>query len=189
MLAAPPDDVDGYSIGRLNHYLGYRIKRCGWDTDRVIRVFRRDVAGTSSGGFTPKCELDQRRVASPATADAALHHVVDRPILREAQPLRRLECAERPRRSGGGSAPWGSMFTAPLRFLQLYILRLGFLDGVPGFQVCMFAAFYSFLKKAKMWELERAIPQPDPEAERQPLSPPRTPPGPRHAPRLRPRAA
>ena len=80
--------------------------------------------------------------------------------------------------------------TCPLRFLQLYILRLGFLDGVPGFQVCMFAAFYSFLKKAKMWELERAIPQPDPEAGRQPLNPPRTPPGPRHAPPApRPRAA
>jgi hypothetical protein len=47
----------------------------------------------------------------------------------------------------------------------------------------MFAAFYSFLKKAKMWELERAIPQPDPEAERQPVSPPRKPPA------SRPRAA
>ena len=55
---------------------------------------------------------------------------------------------------------------APLRFLQLYFLRLGFLDGIPGLQVCMFTAFYSFLKQAKLWEMRNAIPQPDPEAER-----------------------
>jgi hypothetical protein len=54
---------------------------------------------------------------------------------------------------------------APLRFLQLYFLRLGFLDGVPGFQVCMHTAYYAFLKQAKLWELHYALPQPDPEAE------------------------
>ena len=56
------------------------------------------------------------------------------------------------------------VFCLPWRFLQLYLLRLGFLDGVPGFQICMFTAFYSFLKKAKLWELRHAHPQPDPEA-------------------------
>jgi hypothetical protein len=54
----------------------------------------------------------------------------------------------------------------PLRFLQLYFLRLGFLDGVPGFQICMYTAFYTFVKQAKLWEKYNAIPQPDPEAER-----------------------
>jgi hypothetical protein len=54
---------------------------------------------------------------------------------------------------------------APLRFLQLYFLRLGFLDGMPGFQVCVHTAYYSFLKQAKLWEMHYAVPQPDPEAE------------------------
>ena len=55
---------------------------------------------------------------------------------------------------------------APLRFLQLYFFRLGFLDGIPGFQICMHTAYYAFLKQAKLWELHNAIAQPDPEAER-----------------------
>ncbi len=55
---------------------------------------------------------------------------------------------------------------APLRFLQLYFLRLGFLDGVAGFQICMHTAYYAFLKQAKLWELHYALQQPDPEAER-----------------------
>jgi hypothetical protein len=52
---------------------------------------------------------------------------------------------------------------APLRFIQLYFLRLGFLDGIPGLQVCTYAAFYSFMKQAKLWEMHYARPQPDPE--------------------------
>jgi hypothetical protein len=50
---------------------------------------------------------------------------------------------------------------APLRFLQLYFFRLGFLDGVPGFQICVHTAYYAFLKQAKLWELHHALPQPD----------------------------
>jgi len=51
-----------------------------------------------------------------------------------------------------------------LRFFQLYILRGGFLDRVPGIQVCMLMTFfYSFAKQARLWEMESAAPQPDPE--------------------------
>jgi hypothetical protein len=57
------------------------------------------------------------------------------------------------------------VFRAPLRFLQLYILRLGFLDGMPGFQICAYTAFYSFMKQARLWELYHAKPQPDPDAQ------------------------
>jgi len=57
-------------------------------------------------------------------------------------------------------------FRGPLRFLQTYFLRLGFLDGVAGVQVCALTGFYSFMKQARLWELQHAVPQPDPEADR-----------------------
>jgi hypothetical protein len=56
------------------------------------------------------------------------------------------------------------VFRAPLRFLQLYFLRLGFLDGIPGLHVCAYTAFYTFMKQARLWELEYARRQPDAEA-------------------------
>jgi len=43
LLASGPRH-DGYWILRANHFLGRRIRRCGWGTDKVIRLFRRDVA-------------------------------------------------------------------------------------------------------------------------------------------------
>ena len=42
----------------------------------------------------------------------------------------------------------------PLRFFHLYVIRRGFLDGVAGFVLCTVMAHYSFLKGAKLWELQ-----------------------------------
>jgi glycosyltransferase involved in cell wall biosynthesis len=162
-LQTPPTHVDGFSIGRLNHYLGYRIKRCGWDTDRVIRLFRRDASRYRPRWVHAEIELVRDRIAELAepmlhyttwTTDAYLNK------LNRYAAWGALNSRDESRTPGILSL----MLSAPMRFLQLYVLRLGFLDGVPGFQVCMFAAFYSFLKKAKSWEMVHAIPQPDPES-------------------------
>jgi len=68
---------------------------------------------------------------------------------------------ERGRRAGF----WGMFLRPPLRFFQLYILRGGFLDGLAGLQMAMLVAFAGFLKQARLWELDQALPQPDPQAE------------------------
>lgn len=49
-----------------------------------------------------------------------------------------------------------------LRFLLIYIVRGGFLDGLAGLQACMLTAFFNtFVKQARLWELQRrAIPAP-----------------------------
>ena len=41
----------------------------------------------------------------------------------------------------------------PLRFIQLYVLRGGFLDGLAGLVICTLMAYYAFLKDAKLWSL------------------------------------
>jgi len=164
VLSAPPAGVDGYSIGRLNHYLGYRIKRSGWGRDRVIRLFRRDASRYSERRVHAEIELEPRRIGR--LTEPMLHYTT----WNTDQYLAKLNryagwSALNSRDESRRTSVLSLFLTAPARFLQLYVLRLGFLDGVAGFQVCMFAAFYSFLKKAKSWEMEHAIQQPDPEAE------------------------
>jgi hypothetical protein len=43
----------------------------------------------------------------------------------------------------------------PLRFLQGYVWRLGFLDGMAGLQVCFLVAYLSYLKQAYLWQLQQ----------------------------------
>jgi hypothetical protein len=43
----------------------------------------------------------------------------------------------------------------PAAFLRNYVLKRGFLDGLPGFIISVMNAHYVFLKFAKLWELQR----------------------------------
>lgn len=42
-----------------------------------------------------------------------------------------------------------------LRFLYMYVLKLGFLDGVPGYHYCKLLSFYEYLITLKIQELRR----------------------------------
>jgi glycosyltransferase involved in cell wall biosynthesis len=163
VLASPPADKDGYWIDRANHYLGYPIRHCGWNSDAVIRLFRR--------GCRYQTRWVHAEVELPAERLGTLKHsMLHYTTWDSDQYLYKLN-----RYAGWGALNMRdksrrpsklAMFTrAPLRFLQLYFLRLGFMDGIPGFQICMHTAYYAFLKQAKLWELHHAIQQPDPEAE------------------------
>ena len=46
------------------------------------------------------------------------------------------------------------IFSPPTNFIINYFIRLGFLDGVHGFVLASFAAHESFVKYAKLWELQ-----------------------------------
>lgn len=164
VLSDPPKQLDGYWIGRENYFLGQRIRHCGWNSDAVLRLFRRDA-----------CRYTKRRVheAMDVAPDRAgrlrcdmLHYPVwnyDRYLAKIAHYTRlgAQDLHDRGRRASLGSM----LFRVPLRFLQLYVLRLGFLDGLAGLQICMLSAVTSFLKQARLWELDHALPQPDPETE------------------------
>ncbi|HEX3997348.1 MAG TPA: glycosyltransferase family 2 protein [Pirellulales bacterium] len=162
VLAREPQELDGYWIGRENYFMGHRIRHCGWDSDAVLRLFRRDP-----------CRYTRRRVheamdVAPERAGRLQNQLIHYPVWNYDRYLAKLahytRLGAQDLRDRGRTATLGSMlFRVPLRFLQLYVLRLGFLDGLAGLQVCMITAFTSFLKQARLWELEHALPQPDPE--------------------------
>jgi len=56
----------------------------------------------------------------------------------------------------GKQASLGRLVTSPLlRFVKFYFLRLGFLDGVPGLAHISIGCFNSFVKYAKLHELNK----------------------------------
>ncbi|MGE0696698.1 MAG: glycosyltransferase family 2 protein [Pirellulales bacterium] len=170
VLASPPEDVDGYWIGRKNHFLGYHIAHCGWNSDDVLRLFRRDVGRYRERWVHAEIELPRqrvRRLKHPFDHFTAWHseqhwHKLNRYATWGALNMRD---------EGQRVTLFSMCFRAPLRFLQLYFLRLGFLDGMPGFHVCAYTAFYVFMKQARLWELAHAIPQPDPDADQSGVAP------------------
>ncbi len=47
----------------------------------------------------------------------------------------------------------------PFQFLKMYVLRLGFLDGMHGLTLCLLSASYVFVKYAKLAERSMAPPR------------------------------
>ncbi len=165
VLAEPEPSADGYWIRRYNHFLGYRIKRCGWNSDKVLRLFRRDKGRYRQRWVHAEIEIDASRTRW------LQHRLLHYTTWNSDQYFAKLNRyatwgALNARDEGKTPGALKLILRGPFRFLQLYILRLGFLDGLPGFQVCMYNSFYAFLKQAKLWEMDHANEQPDPEAGR-----------------------
>lgn len=53
---------------------------------------------------------------------------------------------------GKGRSQWQVFLRLPLTFLKIYVLKLGFLDGYPGFVWAIFSAMYPVVKYAKLNE-------------------------------------
>ena len=165
LLKSPPADKDGYWIARIGHYLGFRVNHCGWNRDDVIRLFRRDRCRYQNRWVHAEVDLPPERTGR--VKHALLHYTTWDSDQYIGKFTRYAGWGALNLRDAGRRPSVLAMLTrAPLRFLQLYFLRLGFLDGVVGFQICVHTAYYAFLKQAKLWELHHALPQPDPEAER-----------------------
>ena len=156
---------DGYHVYRANYFMGHRIRHSGWGRDKVLRLFRRDL-----GRYVGESDHAEVSVASGRVSHlrARLEHFT---YWTYDQYFRKFERytvqGAQNRRAAGKRASFVQMLLAPpLRFLHFYIFRLGFLDGMAGLQVSALTGMSSFVKQIRLWEMDQAIPQPDPESER-----------------------
>jgi len=150
LLAGGPD-AGAYSVPRVNHFMGRRVRHGGWEADRVTRLFRRDQARYQEREVHAEVETAGPipRLHSP------LLHYTFRSFNQYWPKIQRYsDWGASQAFRDGRRAGFGSVLFRPLgRFLKMYFLRLGFLDGTHGLVLCMLAAFSVYLKYAKLWEM------------------------------------
>jgi glycosyltransferase involved in cell wall biosynthesis len=154
------DDIDGFWIRRRNFFLGHEIKHSGFDTSKLFRLLRRDICRYRACRVHEEIEVRLGRDA--VLSEPLLHYTywtLDQYFEKQVK-YTRLMALDR-WDAGRRATPLGMLLTPFLRFFQLYVLRLGFLDGLVGLQICMLQAFFvTFVKQARLWELSHALPQP-----------------------------
>lgn len=145
---------DGYWIYRANYFLGHRVRFSGWQSDRVLRLFRRDCGVYRGGTDHAEIEIASGRVGR---LRRRLLHFSYWTYDEYFQRLQRYTSyqAQVWHAAGRRASAWKLATHLPLRFLQAYILRLGFLDGLVGLQISALTGYYSFLKQARLWQLQR----------------------------------
>jgi len=147
--------ITGLWIPRKNHFLGRWIKHGGYWPDRKLRLFRRGAA-----------RFENRLVHEDVKLEGQAHEL-NGALLHHSYPTVSDYIEHMNRYSTLGAemvvAKGPVHFTAinltlrPLAtFIYNYLLRLGFLDGKPGFLLHVNHSIYVAWKYAKAWELSRA---------------------------------
>lgn len=151
-LAAPR--CDGYWIYRRNYFLGHAIRFGPWKNDRCLRLFRREVG--RYGSPTEHAEVKLSRGTAGRLRERMTHYTCSSYEQYLPKLARYAELQSRIWHTAGRRARWSQLLVRfPLRFLQGYVWRLGFLDGLAGLQVCLLVAYLSYLKVAFLWQLQQ----------------------------------
>jgi glycosyltransferase involved in cell wall biosynthesis len=142
-----PGAADGYRIQRVLYHLGHYYTRPIY-RDRPVRLFRRGNAHIGGADPHDKVVVEGRI----GRLNAPILHFSYRDIADHVATMNRFSTRAAAEIQPSGMAAL-RMFTHPLwRFLNFYIVRGGFRDGGRGLYAAMTAAFYVFLKYAKVYE-------------------------------------
>ena len=145
-------EYEGFLVERKNFFLGKLIRYGGWYPDHEIRLYRKDK-GRWEGGLHAKVEVNGKvgklknyYMHAPYNDISHLIKTVDRYSGAFAEDLK----------GTGHSFYLFNMIFRPLyRFLRDFIIKRGFLDGVPGLIIVASTMYYVFMKHARLWEMEK----------------------------------
>ena len=122
-------------------------------SDRLVRLFRK-----STGSYPVRRVHEYISInGEVGKTEAAIEHHEN---LTYSQRIEKANCysqarAEDKLENGARSSVMILIFVFPVSFIQSYLLKGNFLDGVDGLLSSMNTAYYKFMKYAKLWELKK----------------------------------
>lgn len=172
---ASQQQIAGYYVNRLTYFLGKPIRHCGYFPSYNLRFFKRGKARYEERevhehmiveGQTSRLRHlmlhEDRRGLEHLIAKHNRYSTLEARELTRERILRKGEDAG-PLERGIATRRWLKRnvlprlpFTALWRFLYMYIVKLGILDGATGFRFCLFLAAYDLFISLKMTEIHAA---------------------------------
>jgi glycosyltransferase involved in cell wall biosynthesis len=151
-LQAPASPV--YRMARRNRFLGRWLRHGEGYPDWSVRLFDRREARWSDDSVHEKVLF----AVTPGTLQGDLLHESAEDIGRYLEKQNRYTtlAAEELHRRGKRAGMAELVFSPLVRFIKFYVLRLGFLDGLPGLAHISVGCMNSFMKYAKLVELQKA---------------------------------
>ncbi|HTN45491.1 MAG TPA: glycosyltransferase family 2 protein [Flavipsychrobacter sp.] len=144
-------NFNAYELNRLTSYCGHWIRHCGWYPDKKIRLFNRGK-GRWVGEQIHESWQPYSSTEITGAINGDLFHYSYNSLSDHLKQIEKFTeiMARRDVNSGKTSSRLKAVIAAKWKFFQSYIIRLGFLDGYAGFQVCLFSAFATYIKYSKI---------------------------------------
>ena len=146
-------DHVGFWIGRMNHFMGQRVKYSGWRNDKVIRLFKRD-----------DCRYEDKQVHAEIITEGKvgklqnkLYHNTYRSLDEYLEKMNRYASwqAKDYDKKTGMLTPYHFVIKPFWGFFKHYIVQSGFRDGVVGLTIGWIQAYVVYMRYAKLWLLRR----------------------------------
>ncbi|HLO27252.1 MAG TPA: glycosyltransferase family 2 protein [Geobacteraceae bacterium] len=146
---------DAYDMPRWHFFMQRWINHSGWYPDRNIRLYRKDRCWW--GGYAPHDKIQVPGSLGSLKGD--LLHYIYRDMAHFAATKNSYSSLTAIDHNRSGRRATFLHFTVrPLyTFLHRYLIRLGFLDGLPGFVISVMEAHCVFLKYIKLYEIQNKL--------------------------------
>lgn len=153
-LFEQPSFAAAYSLPRENWFQGKWIRHGSWWPDRVVRLVNR-----RQGKMKP-IQVHECWLVNDNHLVKELQHPIKHysyhnysQLIQKADQYSTL-AAEQMLANGKTSSGWQPMTHAIASFIRLFILKGGFKDGIEGAAIAYTTALASFMKYAKLQELQ-----------------------------------
>ncbi|MEK7309560.1 MAG: glycosyltransferase family 2 protein [Planctomycetota bacterium] len=151
------ENKDAYWMKRHTFYLGQWINHGGWYPDYKIRLARKSKS--KWGGMDPHDRIIMEQGSSTGKLNNDIVHYTYKNLAHQIKTIDRFSDAssEALMNAGQTFCLCNLLFRPPVKFIETYLFKLGFLDGLPGLIISVASAFYVFIKYAKMWEKKKKV--------------------------------
>lgn len=149
--AVEPEPGESYFISRRTNYCNRFIRFCGWYPDKKERIWNRHFAHWQ--GLIHEKPVFQHPVKHLSIEGDLLHYsyyTIDEHIKQSLtfSTMKANELAQQ-----GKSSGLVAIILAPcFKFLSVYVIKLGFLDGYRGYFIAKISAYATFVKHLLLWE-------------------------------------
>jgi len=145
----------GFYVYRTFYFIGKKINYSGWQRDKVIRLFKKE-----------HCKYDGKLVHERLLANGdvgflknKLEHYSYRSYDHYIQKLNHYSAlkAKMLYEQHKKVTPFHILIKPPVRFIVHYFIRLGFLDGFPGFIISVVQSYGVLTRYIKLWLLKKKM--------------------------------
>jgi glycosyltransferase involved in cell wall biosynthesis len=142
----------GYRIPRRSYYQGRWINHSSFYPDRQLRLFRRELGTWVGGRVHERVEV---RGDIGLLKNDLLHYPYQGSISGQLKTIASFSTllAEDMYERGEGFHLGLLLLRPPLKFVEVYVLKLGFLDGLAGLIIAVSSAYAMFVRYVKLREL------------------------------------
>ena len=149
LSAKASDEPVFYKYNRLTNYCGKWIRHSGWYPDSKVRIFDRNKAKWT-GQIHEKLQFDKDIIVDFLKGES-LHYSYNS----ISEHIRKMNsftdvAARELFEKGKRCSLFKLIFKTKLKFLSVYIWKLGFLDGYYGFVIAVLSAMSEFVKFSKL---------------------------------------